>query len=788
METSLLSLAQSLEDRQANIRRMESLVNASPIAMYTCRADGDFRATFVTEGVRTLWGYEPEEFLRDPRFWSSRVHPEDLPHALEQLSRILERTNLSYDYRFRTKDGEYRWTHDELRLVTDPSGKPLEIAGYCFDITEQKLAETALRESEERLKVIFNSTSDLQALFRVEPGGVFLTEAVNRAMAENLRSRMDKDAADFLERDFSELVTATGLTREDIEIRRALYRQAIEEKTSLRFDTPASGLRDPLEVCLSPVMDQEGNCTHLLWNGRNISKRIQAEAGRRESEARYALVTEAIHEGIFDWDLVTGDSYLSPRYKEILGYRDDELPNSAESFFGRIHPDDSGRMAETVDRYDRDPSKDRFSDELRLKHRDGTYRWVISRGRIVRNDKGTPIRIVGAIGDMTDRLESSAKLAASEKRLRDILESLFGFVGLFTLDGTLIESNRGAVEASGLKLEDVLGKPLWETDGWQYSPEQQNLLREMMARAAAGEVVRFETQPLIRGKFHMNVDMTFGPLRDRQGEISNIIGHGMDVTPRKRAEAALLHAKEAAESASRAKSEFLANMSHEIRTPMNGIIGLTEVLMETPLDAEQREYLTLVQGSAESLLTIINDILDVSKIEAGKLSLELHSFDLRESVLEILKALRVSADSKGLRLASEVADAVPALVRGDAGRLRQILINLIGNAIKFSDRGQVSVTVDRSAEGPDLLHFSVRDTGIGIPAEKQAMIFEAFTQVDGSFTRRFGGTGLGLTIASRLVRMMDGRIWVESQDGEGSTFHFTARLEPACAGTKQSVL
>src|SRR5208337_3710697 len=339
METSLLSLAQTLEDRQANIRRLESLVNASPIAMYTCRAEGDFRATFVTEGVRTLWGYEPEDFLRDPQFWSDRVHPEDAPRAFEQFLRVSERTTHGYDYRFRTKSGEYRWTHDELRLVTDAAGNPLEIAGYCFDITEQKLAETALRESEERLKVIFNSTSDLQALFRVEPGDVFVTEDVNRALAENFQARMGQEAAAFLGRDFGELLAATGLSTEQIERRRALYRQAIQDKTTLRFDSPSSELRDALEVCISPVMDQEGNCTHLLWNGRNISKRIKAEAARRESEARYALVTEAIHEGIFDWNVVTGDYYLSPRYKEILGYRDDELPNDSESFFGRIHPE-----------------------------------------------------------------------------------------------------------------------------------------------------------------------------------------------------------------------------------------------------------------------------------------------------------------------------------------------------------------------------------------------------------------------------------------------------------------
>jgi two-component system, sensor histidine kinase and response regulator len=775
METSLTSLAANLGARQTMLGRLESLVNASPIAMFTCKATGDFATTFVTEGVRALWGYEPEDFLNKPGFWGGHIHPEDVAAVFGHLARLGGQEAVSYDYRFRTRSGEYRWTHDELRLVRDAAGKPAEIAGYCFDITEQKQAEAALRESEARQKVIFDSTSDLQALFRVAAGGRFITEAVNRAMTENLQSRMGRSSADFLGKDFSDLLAATGLAPEQVEARRQLYRRAVLERTIIRFNTPSSGLRDALEVSVYPMLDRQGNCAHLLWNGRNIAKRVAAEAARRESEERYSLVTEAIHEGIFDWNVATGAHYLSPRYKEILGFQDDELPGDESSFFGRIHPDDIPRMLENKERYTQDATKDRFQDDLRLLHRDGTYRWVVSRGRILRNERGEPVRLVGAIGDMTDRLEAAAKLAASEKRLRDIIGSLFGFVGLFTLEGKLIECNRPALEAVGAQPEDWLDRPFWEIGAWS-SPEDRKRVRENMERAAEGEVVRLEASANV-GLRPMISDITFGPLRDQQGTVANIIGHGVDITARKQAEAELLKAKEAAESANRAKSEFLANMSHEIRTPMNGIIGLTEVLLDTSLDAEQREYLTLVQQSAASLLTIVNDILDVSKIEAGKLRLHESEFDPRELLLDTLKGVKVSADAKGLGLEYRADPDIPALVRGDPGRLRQVLINLVGNAIKFTEHGQVSVSIERWPDSLDALHFAVRDTGIGIPAEKQALIFEAFTQVDGSFTRKFGGTGLGLTIASHLVQMMQGRIWVESKEGRGSTFHFTARLE-----------
>jgi two-component system sensor histidine kinase/response regulator len=409
--------------------------------------------------------------------------------------------------------------------------------------------------------------------------------------------------------------------------------------------------------------------------------------------------------------------------------------------------------------------------ERSFRRKDGTFMAVQLHDRMLNDPSGRMTGIRATLQDIGERKQSEQALIESERRFRDLFENASDLVCTMDLAGNLTSLNKSGERLTGYTHNEAVSMNLAQL----VTPEMLGITREMMNRKMEQDITTtYEVEIIRRDGGKLTVEIS-SRLLHQQGKAIGIQAIGRDVTQRKQVEAELERARDAAIESSRVKSEFLANMSHEIRTPMNGILGMTDLALDTDLNPEQREYLEIAKSSTHSLLTIINDILDFSKMEAGMLDLEIIDFSVQDTIAAAARTVALRAHEKGLELCFEVSADVPASLLGDPGRLRQIVVNLIGNAVKFTATGEIIVRVaeESRTDNEMVLHFSVSDTGIGIPFEKQNLVFGAFAQADGSTTRQYGGTGLGLAICSQLVEIMGGRIWVESEEGLGSTFHFT---------------
>jgi len=593
------------------------------------------------------------------------------------------------------------------------------------------------------------------------------------------------------------------------------------------------------EQTISPLLDVDGQICYFIAVKQDITDRKRNEEALRRANERFALAQRSVVMGVWDWDIPNDRLQWDEAMFQVYGVRRETFTASYRDWRATVLPEDLARVEPELQAALAGESN--FDTTFRIRWPDGSIRYLTGSATLIRDATGKPQRMVGVNIDITNRIVAEEAIKSSEKTLRthnselmrlthrlaelgddlpailrEFVESIAHILDIERVSVWLFDDDRQAIEcqdlytasskqhSAGFRLvagnypnyfralhtRQVISAPLAATD-----PQTSEF--------AVGYLDVLGISSLLDAPLWIQGQMVgvlcneqVGPPRywTQQEQnfvvsVASLVSLALEAHHRKRIELQLRQAKEEAEAANRAKSEFLANMSHEIRTPMNGVLGMTALLLDTHLDDEQREFAQTIQSSGQLLLTIINDILDFSKIEAGKLDLDPFDFSLRDSLAEMMRPLTLRAQSQNIELAWSIDLRVVDSRHGDWNRLRQVLLNLVGNAIKFTPYGSVSLQVNRYESGPtsdpSLVAFEVRDTGIGIPADRLQAIFAPFTQADGSMTRRYGGTGLGLTISSRLVEMMGGRIEVESVLGRGSTFRFWVNL-PLCPSSRVS--
>jgi PAS domain S-box-containing protein len=754
---------EALRESEERIRQLLSLM---PAAVYTCDAEG--RITFYNRRAAELWGREPRlgtddaKFCGSLRLWQPDGSP--LPHDRTPIAACIRdgRSTRNTEVIIERPDGARVVVSVNIDPLYNQKGGQAGAINVFEDVTDRKRAEQALRESEERFRGTFENAA--VGIAHTHPSGRFLR--VN----EKFCTVVGYPREELLQRTYQDITHPDDLTA-SIEVSAAALRGESPglplEKRYLRKD----GSLVWVELSASLQRNAAGNPDYLIAIVQDVSQRKRLEEALRESEERFRGTFENAAVGIAHADPEGRWLRFNEKFCAIVGHSREELLQ--RTYQDITHPDDLAASIDATAALFRGEFPN-FGLEKRFVRKDGSPVWAQVFISLQRDAAGVPAYDIGIFHDITERKRLEEALRASEERYRFLIRSIPQKIFTANADGEVDYLNQQWTEFTGRSFDQLIG---W---GWTqiiHPEDVEENVRRSQHSIDTGEP--FQVEHRVRradGVYRWHLRRAVA-MRDAEGRVLMWFGSNTDIDDQKQAAEAFKQAKEAAEAANRAKDEFLANVSHEIRTPMNAILGMTELALDTPLTDDQRQCLRTVKSAADNLLGLINDLLDFAKIESGKLELNSADFSLRAAVGDTLRALAARAHRKGLELACNVQQDVPDALLGDAARLRQVLLNLVGNAIKFTEHGEVVVRVEvAEPDGEVGLRFSVSDTGIGIPPDQQERIFRAFEQEDTSTTRRYGGTGLGLTISARLVALMGGTITVDSEPSRGSTFAFTARF------------
>jgi PAS domain S-box-containing protein len=795
------------DERLRAMSLLDAIAESSTDAIFAKDADGRYRL-FNREAARITGHAQSAVMGNDDR---SVFAPEAASVVMKNDRQVMaENRSITFEEHLQTALGNrvYLATKGPLH---DGAGNVIGMFGISRDITERKEAEIAL-QAQLALQQQFAHVAESV------PGVIFSV-----CVDENGRRH-----APFASRQLSEVF---GVTNEAVaasldeltnnahpdDRARIIHRiETIVERREpwhdvFRYVHPSKGVRW-IEGWASPVIDES---ELPVWHGyvQDITDRMLAEHDLRESESRWIMALDSAGHGVWDWNAATDRVFFSHRWKTMLGYVDEEVGDTLHEWTSRVHPEDIQACTEAL-RLHLDGHTPTYRTEHRMLCKDGTFAWVLDQGMVVARDaSGRPLRVIGTHTDITHQRSVAAELDRHRHKLEELVSERTAQLqeanealqlrseriaelynnapcGYHSLDpsGLFIDINDTELNMLGYEREDLVGvKRIFDIVApWC----REDLQRQFAIFLRDGHNEGLEFDLLRKDGSIVPVVVHASAVRDAEGNVVATRTTIFDNSERKlrdhqisRLNEELERRVDEAEAANGAKSMFLANMSHEIRTPMNAIIGLAHLLRRDLADTQAASKLEKIMQAAHHLLDIINDILDISKIEAGKVALESNDFDLPELLRSVCTIISERAQEKGIALGVDVADGLPRIVRGDSMRLRQALLNYAGNALKFTDRGSIRVACRWVQQRGDQveLRFEVTDTGIGIPAEAQQTLFKTFQQADSSTTRRYGGTGLGLAITKRLAELMGGEVGVHSIPGHGSTFWFTAwiKLPPA---------